>query len=102
MLQSKKIENLTKRILRDLDCSLAATRRSPAWISHLSVVFVTDSEIKSLNRIYRGKNKPTDVLSFSLTEGEQSGYPSESLGDVVISVETAQRQAQELELTLQS
>lgn len=49
-----------------------------------------DSEIQTLNRQYRNKNKPTDVLSFPLTDELQPSL----LGDVVISVETAARQAQ--------
>jgi probable rRNA maturation factor len=51
---------------------------------------VRDPEIHALNRQYRGKNKPTDVLSFPLADEWQPFL----LGDVVISVETAARQAQ--------
>jgi len=51
---------------------------------------VTDPEIHVLNRQYRGKDKPTDVLSFPLADTLQPSV----LGDVVISVETAARQAQ--------
>jgi probable rRNA maturation factor len=51
---------------------------------------VTDREIHSLNRQYRGKDKPTDVLSFPLADALQPSL----LGDVVISVATAARQAQ--------
>ena len=50
-----------------------------------------------LNKTYRGKDKPTDVLSFALTEGEELWLPPGEplpLGDVIISVETAQQQAQ--------
>lgn len=46
--------------------------------------------IHALNRQYRGKDKPTDVLSFPLADEIQPSV----LGDVVISVETAARQAQ--------
>lgn len=51
---------------------------------------MTDHEIRSLNRQYRGKDKPTDVLSFPLADELHPFL----LGDVVISVETAARQAQ--------
>jgi rRNA maturation RNase YbeY len=51
---------------------------------------MTDPAIHSLNRQYRGKDKPTDVLSFPLADALQPSL----LGDVVISVETAARQAQ--------
>jgi len=50
---------------------------------------VTDPEIHALNRHYRAKDKPTDVLSFPLADELQPSL----LGDVVISVETAARQA---------
>ena len=51
---------------------------------------MTDSEIHTLNHQYRQKNKPTDVLSFPLADELQPHL----LGDVIISVETAARQAQ--------
>ncbi len=51
---------------------------------------MTDPEIHRLNRHYRGKDQPTDVLSFPLSDALQPTL----LGDVVISVETATRQAQ--------
>ncbi|MDP1709332.1 MAG: rRNA maturation RNase YbeY [Candidatus Komeilibacteria bacterium] len=44
---------------------------------HLAVVFVSTSEIKSLNRSYRGKNRATNVLSFTAAE-------SQELGDIII------------------
>jgi probable rRNA maturation factor len=65
----------------------------------LSLTLAGDAEIRRLNRDYRGKDRPTDVLSFSLSEGE-FGEVSRSLGDVVISLETAARQASENGLTL--
>ena len=55
--------------------------------------------MRRLNRDYRGKYRPTDVLSFSLLEGEGAGI-SAAIGDVVISVETAARQARENGFTL--
>lgn len=61
----------------------------------ISVVFTDDAEIHQLNRDYRGKDKPTDVLSFSQREGEFGDETDTMLGDVVISVDTAGRQADE-------
>ena len=59
---------------------------------------VDDARIRELNRDFRGKDKPTDVLSFSLFEGgEEFDFPifceEIALGDIVISLETAARQA---------
>jgi probable rRNA maturation factor len=52
-----------------------------------------DAAIHALNRDYRKKNKPTDVLAFAMREGDAGAAGSEVLGDIVISVETARRQA---------
>ncbi|HVR45890.1 MAG TPA: rRNA maturation RNase YbeY [Candidatus Binatia bacterium] len=68
--------------------------------SALSLRLVGDAAIRKLNREYRGKDCATDVLSFSLEEPPQR--PAERLlGDVVISVDTARRQAREYDATLQ-
>jgi rRNA maturation RNase YbeY len=53
------------------------------------VRFVDDAEMQGLNRRYRGRDHPTDVLSFSGEESSEGRH----LGDVVISVPTARRQA---------
>ncbi len=62
-----------------------------------------DEEIRTLNRDYRGIDSPTDVLSFSQNEGEDFGASEDEspLGDVVISIETARRQAQEQDRSLE-
>lgn len=65
--------------------------------AEVSVSFVSNSEIKLLNRNYRNKDSVTDVLSFPLMEGNdvernpETGYIL--LGDIVISLETAVKQA---------
>jgi probable rRNA maturation factor len=61
--------------------------------SELSVAIVQDDEIAALNFEHRGKRSATDVLSFSLLEGEYSDQRGKLLGDVVIGIETAARQA---------
>jgi probable rRNA maturation factor len=68
-----------RRFVSSLVPALGMDRRA------FSVVFVTDEKIRSLNRQYRGFDKPTDVLSF---RGE-AGY----LGDILISSETAYNQS---------
>jgi probable rRNA maturation factor len=61
--------------------------------STLSLMLVRDRTIRALNREHRGKDTATDVLSFPMFEpGEASGAPR-LLGDVVISLDSAQRQA---------
>lgn len=71
--------------------------------SSLSLTLVDDAAIRTLNREHRGKDKPTDVLSFSLVEGNGAAPPEQErlLGDVVISVDTAKRQAKDYSATLQ-
>ena len=63
--------------------------------SELSIVLCDDAFIHPLNRDYRGKDRPTDVLSFAQREGEESDPDDPVLGDIVISVERAQAQADE-------
>jgi probable rRNA maturation factor len=53
----------------------------------------TDAGIHELNRDYRAKDKPTDVLAFAQREGPSAKLHPTLLGDIVISVETARRQA---------
>lgn len=63
--------------------------------SFLSIVLTDDESIRVLNRDYRRKDKPTDVLAFPMREGRFAGLARELLGDVVISIPTAERQARE-------
>lgn len=60
--------------------------------AELSVLLVSDREMRSLNHRWRGLDRPTDVLAFAQREGA-GGAPAGVLGDVVISVDTARRQA---------
>ncbi|HEX8367930.1 MAG TPA: rRNA maturation RNase YbeY [Pyrinomonadaceae bacterium] len=69
----------------------------------LTVAFVSDRRIRELNKIFRDKNRPTDVLSFPYEPDQYDYLETENfLGDVVISVEQAQRQAAENDLTLEN
>jgi probable rRNA maturation factor len=63
--------------------------------AELSILLTGDPEIHDLNLSYRGKDKPTDVLSFPQdAEDNVEGLPK-ILGDVVISLDTTERQAAE-------
>lgn len=62
----------------------------------VGITFVHDLEMRALNRAWRKMDKPTDVLSFSAQEGEVVPGGEKVLGDLVISVDTARRQAREL------
>lgn len=81
----------------------------PASTYELSLRLTEDSEIQILNAQYRHKNQPTDVLSFAALEVDSPKLPPEVqlfvplyLGDLVISVETAYRQAKEQGHSLQT
>lgn len=61
--------------------------------SSVSIMFVTDSAIKALNKKYLKKNTATDVMAFSMLEGRRIAGQGAHLGDVAISLGAARRQA---------
>ena len=61
----------------------------------LVVLLTDDQEMTSLNTTYRGRRRTTDVLAFSQLEGPAGSLHPQVLGDIVISVTTAQRQAKQ-------
>ena len=78
----------------------AAVRRDAAHLLHLlglraelSVSLVDDLEMRRLNAAYRHRDQPTDVLAFAMREGDGAALHPHVLGDVVISLDTAARQA---------
>ena len=80
---------------------------SEAADKHFSVAFISDRRMKQLNELFRGENSTTDVLSFPHEPEDfelpaaDSQLPTVFLGDIVISVEQAQKQASENGLTLE-
>lgn len=87
-VESKLLSKIAHRALEVLGLSKV----------ELSIALVSDAQIKRLNKLYRNKDKPTDVLSFPIGE-KVNGWLI--LGDIVISVDTARRQAQELGYSLE-
>ncbi|HJV65136.1 MAG TPA: rRNA maturation RNase YbeY [Geomonas sp.] len=63
--------------------------------AELSVTIVGDRSIRTLNREYLGRDKSTNVISFAMQEGEFGSINPDVLGDVVISADTAAREAEE-------
>lgn len=88
-LNKKKLGTIVKFILKSVGISRAT----------LSIAFVTDSEIKRLNYLYRMRNRPTDVLSFSMREGKRLKRDRSILGDIAISVDRAEKQARRFNST---
>jgi probable rRNA maturation factor len=85
---AKPKERLTRALLTSLEMAINRhVKKSPNGT--IAVAYVSDAKMKKLNAQYRDKDQTTDVLSFSyLHEGS-----ADSLGDVIISVPQAKRQA---------
>lgn len=79
----REVSASARKILLALGCLKA----------ELSLLLVNDAQIRRLNQRYRRINRPTDVLAFPMLEGDAFPPRSQLLGDVVISLETAQKQA---------
>ncbi|MGD0097704.1 MAG: rRNA maturation RNase YbeY [Terracidiphilus sp.] len=81
---------------RTLSRFLAEAQAAVRLKGEVSVLLTTDAAVRKLNRQFRGKNKPTDVLSFPA-----EGIGAEELaGDLAISIDTARRQAAEQDHSL--
>jgi len=63
--------------------------------AEVSFVLTDEKRLHELNKIYRGKDRPTDVLAFAMQEGEFGELAGHLLGDVIVSVPTARKQAAE-------
>ena len=74
--------SLTK-ILKELDCA----------DGEVCVLLVDDDQIRELNKQYLQRDRPTNVISFAMTEGSYGEIHPEILGDIIISVTTAARDA---------
>ncbi len=70
--------------------------------SELSVLLLDDTAMAGLNQHYLNREGPTNVIAFPMTEGEFSGITPGLLGDVVISLDTAAREAEAVELSISS
>ena len=89
-IQRRKIRSTVLKLLKIMDCAN----------KELSISFVDDNTIKQLNNHYLQRDHSTNVLSFSLQEGEYGNVNPHILGDIVISTETAQRDAAKGDLSL--
>ncbi|HEV09589.1 MAG: rRNA maturation RNase YbeY [Sulfurihydrogenibium sp.] len=78
------VKEATKQIIKNLNLDGV----------EVSITLTDDETIRSINKQWRGKDKPTDVLSFP--QGDTVGYRYRVLGDVIISLPYARRQAEEI------
>jgi probable rRNA maturation factor len=89
-IERKNIRNTVLKIFKILDFT----------DKEISIYLTDDENIKQLNKKYLGRNKATNVLSFSMKEGEYGNINPEIMGDIIISVETAQKDAVKGKLTV--
>ncbi|PIC81120.1 rRNA maturation RNase YbeY [Sporosarcina sp. P18a] len=97
--ETEIVEPSSEALIKDL-LTHASRMEKMEGLYELSITFMDDESIQAVNAEYRGKDRPTDVISFALeelSEGEvaivqESDMPV-VLGDIVISIDTAKRQA---------
>lgn len=101
-----KIQNNQKKIriaLRPLEqFSEKAAIQLKLKPDSAAIAFVTDSEIARLNKTYRRKNKPTDVLSFPAQNSSKRPNKNKFLGDIAIAPAVARRYAKKNGRSLQT
>lgn len=83
----------TSEVEKDLDALLAYLNED----GDFSIHFITDEEMRNLNNSFRGKDEPTDILSFAINDGDE--FPlmegeEREIGDIFISVESMKRNAE--------
>ncbi|MFD2679948.1 rRNA maturation RNase YbeY [Bacillus seohaeanensis] len=98
--ETDTLENGSKKLVQNI-LNFAAEKENVEENSEVSVTIVTDKRIQEINREYRDKDMPTDVISFALEElGEEEieivgGDMPRVLGDIIISVDRTKQQAEE-------
>lgn len=104
--QTNKVSEEQMETLKELFL-FAARSEDVQENAELSVTFVDNKDIQELNKEYRKKDEPTDVISFALQEGAldqisivESGAPL-ILGDIIISIDKAEEQAREYNHSLE-
>ena len=82
-INTSRFRRSLKKLLKELDIE-----------NHeISVLIVDDEQITKINRDYLNRDRPTNVISFAMTEGFSGNMHPKILGDIVISSETALRDA---------
>ncbi len=78
-----RIRRSLKRLLKYVDCKDC----------EISLLLVDDKQIRDINQRYLNRDRSTNVISFAMTEGAFRDIHPEILGDIILSVETAARDA---------
>ena len=82
-IDTGRVRRSLKRLLKELNCKN----------SEISLLLVNDHQIREINKTYLKRDCPTNVISFSMTEGSFGHIHPEILGDIILSTETAARDA---------
>jgi rRNA maturation RNase YbeY len=90
-IQTRVVRHRVRQMMDFLGCANA----------ELSVVLVSDRRMQTLNRTYRQQDRPTNVLSFPQHPTCQGGPPETVLGDIVVALPTAVREAYDLRQSLE-
>ena len=92
------LEGFSSRVLEHAAGHLAREEDQPfpAEPVEISLVFTDDAAIRTVNRDWRGQDKPTNVLSFPVFPLVPGGRPGPMLGDIVLAEETLRREALDL------
>ena len=99
--QQRKIKIETADFQKFAEQAISAIKEAKG--KDLTIAFVSDKKVKELNKIFRDKNKPTDVLSFPYEPDQYDFLETDNfLGDIVVSLETAQTQAAENKLSFET
>jgi len=77
----KEVKNLNKKEINEK--------------SFLNIILVDDTSIHKINKEYRKKDKPTDVISFAYLDSEYATNIPTNIGDIFISIDTAKKQAED-------
>src|SRR5258708_39942259 len=102
------IEVINRQRKRPIDCerwqafTAKALKLTGAGDADATVVFVSDRAMRAINRTWRGKRGTTDVLSFPANQDEFEKLEGLNLGDILISIEQAARQAKEHRLRFEN
>jgi probable rRNA maturation factor len=102
------IEVVNRQRKRPIDCERwhafteKARKLTRADDADVTVAFISDRAMRELNRMWRGKRATTDVLSFPAAQAEFEKAEGVNLGDVVVSIEQAERQAKEHGLSFEN
>jgi len=98
------IRNPQKKVKLNLPRLRRSANKVMAYLGlkdrEVSLLLTDDEGIREINRLYLNKNQPTNVISFAQQEGEFKEISPFLLGDIIISVETASREAELGGLTL--